>query len=58
MKLITRWPVPETFAAIIVSSIASRITQDLPTGILLGLVAGVGIAVISNRLRDKLDPDY
>ena len=58
MRLLSKWPVPETFAAIIISSIVSRIVQDLPTGIMLGLVVGTGIAVIGNRLRDKYDADY
>lgn len=58
MRLLSKWPIPETFAAIIISGIVSRIVQDLPTGIMLGLFAGIGIAVIGNRLRDKYDTDY
>ena len=58
MKMITRWPIPEAFACLIIGTIAGGIVPSWPANILAGAGVGFIIAAIGSHLRDKYNADY
>lgn len=58
MRLLNKWPIPETTACLIIVGIAGDVIANLPPSILAGTVVGLIAYIIGIHVRKKYDSGY